>query len=171
MKPGKRRIYESPPHREGAWRADRPAETVDAGPPLGDRFGRQGPDQGYALRLAAGFADKIVLGEGEHLDDAVAGCVAVAMKRASLFGRAPVVHDLTAAFTIWGFLDESPASELATVRKRMFEEVSSDHHYLERRQVVDAVPDDALRQPHAAIAATHAKDWRSLLALPADSGH
>lgn len=171
MKPGKRRIYESPPRREGAWRADRPAETVDAGQPLGDRFGRPGPDQGYALRLASGFAEKVELGEGEQLDDAVAGCVAVAMKRASLFGRAPVVHDLTAAFTIWGFLDDSPASELVSARKRMFEEVSSDHHYLERREVVDAVPDDTLRQPHAAIAEAYAADWRSLLALPVDDGH
>lgn len=171
MEPGKRRIYESPPRREGAWRAVRPAETVDAGQPRGDRFGRQGPDQGYALRLVSNFKDKVLLAPGEQLDDAVAGCVAVAMKRASLIGRAPVVHDLTAAFTIWGYLDESPADELVAVRKRLFEEVSSDHHYLERREIVDAVPDDVLRKPHKTIADEHAKDWRSLLRLPSADAH
>ena len=31
------------------------------------------------------------------------------LKRASLFGRAPVVHDLTVAFTLWGFLDDVAA--------------------------------------------------------------
>ena len=49
---------------------------------------------------------------GESVDDAVSGCTAVALRRASLYGRAPVIHDLRIAFTIWGFLDAAPPAEL-----------------------------------------------------------
>ena len=38
-----------------------------------------------------------------------AAASASALRRASMFSRAPVVHDLTIAFTIWGFLDAEPA--------------------------------------------------------------
>ena len=37
----------------------------------------------------------------------------IALRRASEFSRAPVIHDLTIAFTIWGFLDPAPPAELA----------------------------------------------------------
>ena len=83
--------------------ADRPAELAD-GQPAGPGLGYQGPDQGYALRLVRQFDGQLVLTNGEHASDAEAGCVAVALRRASMFGRAPVIHDLTVAFTIWGFL-------------------------------------------------------------------
>ena len=46
------RGYESPDHVPDAWRADRPAE-VQGRQPVGARLGYQGPDQGYALTLAA----------------------------------------------------------------------------------------------------------------------
>ena len=45
---------------------------------------------------------------GESIDDAVRGCLGIGLRRASMFSRAPVVHDLTIAFTIWGFLDRQP---------------------------------------------------------------
>ena len=71
-------------------------------------MGRQGPDQGYALLLARRFADRLELAPDEHAEDAVAGCMVVAMARASLFGRAPVIHDLDLAFTLWGYLGGAP---------------------------------------------------------------
>ena len=46
------RAYESPPRRPESWLPDRPGELVEEGQPRGDRLGHQGPDQGYALRLA-----------------------------------------------------------------------------------------------------------------------
>ena len=49
--------------------------------------------------------------------------VGVALKRASLFGRAPVVHDLTVALTVWGFLDETPAGARRSCATALFEEV------------------------------------------------
>src|SRR5688500_9385885 len=81
------------------WLAARPGERGPA-QPVGRRRGRPGPDQGYALHLVREFRDRLTLSSGEKLDDAVAGCVAVAMKRSALFGRAPVVHDLDVAFRV-----------------------------------------------------------------------
>ncbi|MEO7428136.1 MAG: hypothetical protein ABIY48_02015, partial [Acidimicrobiales bacterium] len=138
------RAYESPPRRPDSWMADRPGE-LHGGQPRGELVGSQGPDQGYVLTLIRRFAGKLTLTAGEHERDALAGAAAVALKRASLFGRAPVVHDLTVALTIWGFLGDAPA-ELVSLRKRLFEEVWHPHHYAEQRRLVDLVPADVLRQ-------------------------
>src|SRR5690349_6985613 len=105
------RVYESPPRRLGAWTNDRPGD-FQGRQPTGPGLGSPGPDQGYVLKLARGFEGQLWLAEGEHEEDAVHGGIAVALKRASLFGRAPVIHDLTVAFSIWGFLAEPPAELL-----------------------------------------------------------
>ena len=89
--------------------------------------------------------------------------MAVALKRASLFGRAPVIHDLTVALTVWGFLDDEPAKELVDLRKHLFEEVSHPHHYAELRRIVDLVPAATLKLIPGYVAETHRTDWRSLL--------
>ena len=158
--------YASPPRRAGSWTADRPGENI--GLPDGDRpgFGSQGPDQGYLLKLAGLLRDEIVLSEGEDRADVIAGCAAVAMKRASLFGRGPVVHDLRATLGIWGYLTEAPPAELVTARKAMFAEVALPHHYVERGAIADAVPASVLHRPHGAIASAYTTDWRSMLDLP-----
>ena len=44
---------------------------------------------------------ELQLAEGEHAKDALAGIVAIGLKRASLLGRAPVIHDLRIAATIF----------------------------------------------------------------------
>lgn len=129
--------------------------------PEGPALGSTGPDQGYALKLADGFADRVFLA-GVEWADAKAGSVALAMKRSSLFGRAPMIHDLTAAFTIFGFLDADPADELVALRRRSFAEVRSNHHYMERRLLVDSVNVEMLRKPHDAIAIQYDADWRKL---------
>jgi hypothetical protein len=156
------RAYASPPRRGGSWRANRPAE-LSGGQPHGARLGNQGPDQGYVLTLAHRFEGKLSLTAGEHERDALAGAAAVALKRASLFGRAPVVHDLTVALTIWGFLGDAPA-ELVELRKHLFEEVAHFHHYAEQRRIADLVPDDVLRRLPQDVTEAHRRDWRSLLA-------
>lgn len=143
--------------------ADRPGD-IDGPQPSGPRLGAQGPDQGYALSLAKLFDDSLHLGEVNH-DDAVAGCTAVATKRSALFGRAPVVHDLTAAFTIFGFLDPSPADDLAAMRSELFAQVHSHHHYRERRAIADLVPDAVLHRPLGAIESDYRTDWKRNLAL------
>ena len=86
------RSYESPRHVPDQWHLGRPAEIAGR-QPVGDRLGAQGPDQGYALTLATLLSNEIRLQEGERLDDAIRGCLGIALRRASRFGRAPVVHD------------------------------------------------------------------------------
>ena len=162
----KPRVYESPPHRPGGWRQDRPSEVIRR-QPSGGRLGHQGPDQGYALRLARHFDEQLVLTAGEHRDDVVAGCLGVATKRASSFGRAPVIHDLTIAFTVWGFLSESPA-ELVALRRGMFESAHHIHHDSLRRAIADAVPDAVLRRSPAEVEAQWRIDWSSCLEIPVE---
>lgn len=159
--------YVSPPRRAGSWTADRPGEVegaAEAGAATG--FGSQGPDQGYVFKLAELLEPEIHLQTGEQKADVIAGCGAVAMKRASLFGRGPVVHDLRAALCLWGFLDEEPDAELVAVRRSMFTEVAHPHHYVERRLIADAVAPEILHRPHQAIAETCSSDWRASLDLP-----
>lgn len=141
-----------PAHRLGPavpWRPDRPAELVATQPgrphpqavPRPGR-GAPGPDQGYALRLAQRFADRLVLGPGERADDVVAGAVAVAMRRAALFGRAPVAADLEVALGLFGFLEPvDPA--LQEARRAAFAGVGHDDW--RRRALVNGLDEDRLR--------------------------
>ncbi len=156
------RTYDSPPRRLDPWMATRPGE-LKGGQPDGPRLGRQGPDQGYVLVLARQFEGKLALTSGEHERDSLAGACAVALRRASLFGRAPVVHDLTVALTIWGFLGLETDPELVRLRRRLFEEVAHPHHYAEQRHIVDLVSDDALRMTPQQVAEAHRAGWRTLL--------
>jgi hypothetical protein len=155
----KARVYESPPWSGDPWLADRPGELTGR-QPLGPRLGYPGPDQGFVLKLARAFEPKLVLTEGESAHDAIAGACVVALKRASLFGRAPVVHDLTAAFSIWGFLSEADI-ELVRLRRPLFEEVANPNHYMELRRIADLVPQAVLRLGHEEIASIAASDWRA----------
>jgi hypothetical protein len=159
------RIYTSPPRRPEPWVQDRPAELLH-GQEWGPRLGNPGPDQGFGLTIANTFRDRLVLRPGEHEDDVITGCLAVGLKRASIFGRAPVVHDFTIAFTIWGFLDDSAPDELVAVRRTLFEEVANSHHYAEQRNIADAVPESTLRLAPGEVTRRYDEDWRSLLDLP-----
>lgn len=143
---------------------DRPGDTP-AGFPRGDRFGSPGPDQGFVLMLARRFEDRVRLAPGEDKEDVMTGCAMVALKRASLLGRAPVIHDLTVAFTVWGFLSDDPPGELVELRRERFAEVSNPHYYAELRRVADMVPEHVLRQTPDEVTEAHRKDWRSLLDL------
>ena len=158
------RVYRSPPWRREPWVPSRPSDLPD-GQPRADHYGYPGPDQGYALTLAERFRGDLSLTEGEHEDDAIAGCVGVATKRASLLGRAPVIHDLTIAFTVWGFLDHPPPDDLVVERRGRFLAMANPHHYAEQRAIVDAVPDHVLLRTPAEVAEAHQQDWRSLLLL------
>jgi hypothetical protein len=162
-KPGaKVRAYQSPPREKEPWYPTRPGELA-AGQPRGDQLGNQGPDQGYALLLSRRFRGKLVLTAGEHEADALTGGVVVGLKRASLFGRAPIIHDLTIGLTVWGFLAEAPG-ELVDLRRPLFAEASNALHYLQQRRIADLVPESTLRMAPAEVAAAAAADWRSVLA-------
>jgi len=115
------------------------------------------------LTLAREFAGKLSLKNGEHENDALTGAVAVGLKRASGFGRAPVIHDLTVALTIWGFLDPKAPKALLELRHAMFEECHHPHHYPKLRAIADAVPADVLHQPHQAILDQYRDSWKQVI--------
>ena len=134
---------------------------VEAGQPEGESFGYQGPDQGYALKLANSFRGKLHLTEGEHEDDAITGCLGVAMRRASLYGRAPMMPDLRLALAVFGFLSASADASLVGFRKPLFAEAANPHHYSESGRIATLVPEATLRLTPEAVAS--ADDWRVLL--------
>jgi hypothetical protein len=154
--------YESPDVVPPAWLPDRPG-AVDGLQPTGPLLGDQGPDQGYALTLARRMTPRIELQGRERLDDAIRGCLGIALRRASLFGRAPVVYDVELAFTVWGFFDERPPDELIERRPQLFEGVGNvNHHYAEARRIADLVPEATLRMTHQQAAAAYPERWREL---------
>jgi hypothetical protein len=158
------KAYESPPRRPDSWLAVRPGDLQGRGQPSGPGLGVQGPDQGYALKLARRLRDQLVLADGERADEAIAGCLGVALRRAALFGRAPVIDDLRLAFHLFGFLDDQAPAELIAFRGPLFAEVDSSHHYAEVRELAVLVPEATLRMTADQVAARRA-DWRGLLAL------
>ncbi len=161
--------YVSPPRRDSPWTADRPGEVVGGGQPAGERLGSPGPDQGYALKLVHQFDGKLHLADGEDIHDVESGGVAVAMRRSSIFGRAPVIHDLTIAFTIFGFLDPNPADELVAMRRKLFEGVHIPVHYVESRALVDSVDEATLRKNPGQVESDYKNNWKSsFVSSPAD---
>ncbi|MCY4069193.1 MAG: hypothetical protein OXE79_08855 [Acidimicrobiaceae bacterium] len=157
-------LYRSPPRRPGSWQAQRPGEVVGAEPEAGECFGNHGPDQGYALKLAQRFAGRLFLTTGEREEDALAGCVAVALRRASLFGRAPVMHDLRVALELFGFLGEADL-ELVAWRRQRFAGAAGHHGYHLQRRLADLAPPETLRRTPEAVAAACNKDWRAALRI------
>jgi hypothetical protein len=157
------RSYRSPEVVPESWTPDRPG-AVEGFQPDGPRLGAPGPDQGFALRIAERLRPTLHLTPREHPDDAIRGCLGVALRRASLFSRAPVVHDLTIAFTIWGYLDGDPPPDLVALRQPLFEGLRRvTHHYAEARVVADMVPETTLRMTPADVAAAYPSRWRELV--------
>jgi hypothetical protein len=144
------------------WTQSRPSELRGTSQPRGDQFGTPGPDQGFALRLARRFEDRLVLAEGESAEDAIIGCTTVAMRRCARYGRAPVIHDLTFAFTLWGFIGEAPP-DLVEARGPLFR--SAAHHYEAQRAIAASVTEEALTLTPGQVAARLGR-WPEMLALP-----
>jgi hypothetical protein len=157
------RSYDSPEHVPGSWQARRPAE-VQGRQPSGGQLGYQGPDQGYALLLSERFNEQLWPLAGETLDDVVRGCLGVALRRASIFGRAPVIHDFTVAYTAWGFFDPGPPEALVAIRGAMFAGVANViHHYAEARAIADQAPEATLRMTPKQVGEAFPGRWRELL--------
>jgi hypothetical protein len=146
------------------WFADRPGD-LPAGWPTGKLLGSPGPNVGYALTLANRVRDQFVLAPHERIDDAVAVTAEISMRRAALFGRAPVMPDVEIGMQIMAYLGGAP-EDFVEWRVRV---VHGTHHsYAERRALVDAIPVDILRlRPSALIA--HLAEARSALRSGADT--
>ena len=159
------KAYVSAPRRAGSWLANRPGEVVGAAQPSGPAVGNQGPDQGYVHKLAKRFEGDLVLAPGEHAADVLEGACAVGLRRASLYGRAPVSDDLRVALIVFGYLGNA-ADELVEFRRPLFEELHHlSFHYFTAREIADLVPEATLRMDPVAVAAACADDWRSPLGL------
>ena len=144
------------------WTQSRPSELRGPTQPAGLQLGSPGPDQGFALKLARRFDDRLVLGAGESGEDAVAGATAVALRRCSRLGRAPAVYDVTFAFTLWGFLGGAP-EDLVEFRGPLFR--SAAHHYQAVRAIADCVADETLRLTPEEVA-ERIGNWREMLVMP-----
>lgn len=159
------RAYTSPDHVPERWTNDRPGD-LRGGQPQGPLLGYQGPDQGYALVLARRLREDLHLQQGEDADDVLAGVTAIGLRRASLFGRAPVIHDLRVGVTIWGFLDPDPPPELVQIRRPLFEGLANvAHHYGALRALVDSTPELTVRMTPEQIRTAYPARWRELLGL------
>ena len=146
------------------WTANRPAEQRYPATAGGRGRGSPGPDQGYALRLARRFEDRLRLADGESAEDAVVGAALVASRRSALLGRAPTISDVEAALLVWGYLGQAP-DELVAARRRAFAGVT--HDYPVQRALADRVPEAVLRQPLAELTArVAAGQWRELVGEP-----
>jgi hypothetical protein len=159
---GGTKAYESPPRRPDPWLPVRPGDLDGERQPTGPLLGVQGPDQGYALALARRLRDQLVLTDGESADDAIAGCLGIALRRAAAFGRAPVIDDLRLAFNLFGFLDADAPADLVEFRRERFAGLDSPHHYAEARELANLVPESTLRMTADQVAARR-REWRSLL--------
>ncbi len=142
----------------GGWRQTRPAEITSPTAPRGRAMGSPGPDQGYALTLAKRFEGRLELTPEDHLADAIVGCAAVGMRRAALFGRAPVIYDMELAYTVFGFLGGAPP-DLIEFRVPLFQGAS--HDYWDQRVIVDKVKESTLRSTPEQVRQL-LSDWRSL---------
>ena len=160
-------VYRSPTRRQGSWTADRPGEIVGRegeaadGPGLGD----QGPDQGYLLKLAHRAADSAVLAPGERLEDVMAACCAVALRRASLFGRAPIMQDLTLALELFGYLDEAHPDLIEWRQPLTVGAAGGGHGYDIRRRLAGMVPEDTLRSTRTSVGEARSENWKTPLGL------
>lgn len=155
------RTYVSPAVAPAPWTNDRPGD-IEGVQPTGERLGYQGPDQGYGLMLARRLAPKICIVGDLDRGDAIRGALNIGLRRASLYGRAPVIHDFVLAYTIWGFFDEDPPADLVSRREDLFNGIGNVHHYAHGRVVADAVPEATLRLTPQQAAANYTRDWRSL---------
>ncbi|MFM8776907.1 MAG: hypothetical protein ACKOEH_08530, partial [Actinomycetota bacterium] len=107
--------------------------------------------------------ESIVVQPGESADDAIRGAIAIALRRASKYGRAPVVHDLTVAFGIWGWMLLDPPSDLVARRKELFTGLGdAAHHYSELRTLVDMVPESTMLMTPDQVRTGMPGSWRAL---------
>jgi hypothetical protein len=143
----------------GHWWATRPAEQALPRRPEGKGFGAPGPDQGFALRLARHVADRLTPAPGESVEDTIVGGALLAARRAALMGRAPSVHDVESAFTLFGFLGDAP-TDLIAERIQRFRGVA--HEDEAQRRLVDSVPQHALMLRASEIA-DRLPEWRELI--------
>ncbi len=153
-----------PPAR--GWRGGRPGELAP-GRPSGPLLGSPGPDVGFGYTLAQRSKERLRVATHEHQADAVAVVAEVAMKRAALLGRAPVVADIDVAVALLGYNGDADPE---FVERRVALVHGADHDYVVRRSFVDAVPEEMLRLRIADIT-QQTEGWRGSVRPVAPDAH
>lgn len=143
-----------------SWRSDRPGDLSGPGLPVGDKFGSPAPDLGYGLKLVRTVVAGLSLTHDDHAADVEAALFAIGCKRASIFGRAPVIHDFAMAATLFGFWVGAPVG-LVSARRALF--AGAGHEYSHQRKVADAVPETTLRLNPGSVVERLAADWSALI--------
>lgn len=153
----------------GPWEIHRPGESRPA--PHAQNLaglGIPGPDQGYALELATRFEDRLGLEPDERAEDVLAGAVAIALRRAAIFGRAPVGGDVELALNLFKYLvggdGTSPSGDLVAWRREHL--AGAAHDYWRRRALADAIPEATLRLKPGTVAQrleTEPASWQELV--------
>jgi len=149
------------------WISHRPSD-YKAAPhaPHRPNTGIPGPDQGYGLHLAERFGDRLEISEVEHRSDVLTGAAMIGLRRAALYGRAPVSHDIELALRLFGYLEGEQPEDLVRARERLFAGIA--HDYWQQRDVADLVPESTLRLTPAQVRDALAADpgsWRALTGL------
>lgn len=139
-----------------ARRGARPGE-LRSGQPAGRGLGAPGPSAGYGYTLAERAKGRLRLAPHEAPDDAVSVIAEVASRRASRFGRAPVMGDIDFAIVLLGY-DGGASDDFVTKRALWTHEAA--HHYPARRRLVDTVPEELLGLSLPELASP-AASWRA----------
>ena len=115
------------------------------------------------MTLARLARNKIKVQPGESVDDAIRGSIGIALRRASMYGRAPVMHDLTFALTMWVWLIDDVPADLLARRKELFVGVGdAAHSYYETREIVGLVPETTYQLTINQLTAITPMSWRAL---------
>lgn len=130
-----------PPAR--AWRATRPGD-LHGEQPKGELFGDPGPNIGYAATLMSQARDTLTVTPNERIDDVEKVVAQLAMRRATMFGRAPVMQDIDVARHILG-LDRHQKLDAKLVEARTHALHNIAHEYPRQRAIVNEVPESLLR--------------------------
>ena len=87
-----------------------------------------------------------------------------------MFSRAPVVHDLTIAFTIWGFLDAQPPAELVERCAARCSPARPRRPLRRGPALADMVPEATLRMTPQQVAGRVPGRWRELVGALSTGG-
>lgn len=140
-----------------SWVADRPGDMENAGKSQGSLFGHAGPNVGYAYTLVAHVFDTLFLSTNEHRHDVEPLLAEISMRRASHFGRAPIMKDVDCAVHLLSYgleLDEGAMNN----RVYLITDCGHDEH--KRRSIVNSIPDDLIYSDKAATTEKIAA-WRA----------
>lgn len=107
----------------------------------GKLIGHAGPNIGFAITLAKRASKNWYLVKGEHIEDVEILLAEIAMRRASFFGRAPIVGDIGFASHLFGFHGEPEQGE-EHWRPKFVHGTGHDEH--KRRIIVNSIPEEII---------------------------